>query len=114
MSGNINFDKDILYSPVLNYVKRIDLANNKTSILPFETHNQIRTVTIHPQGVILVAIDMAGYAVVFNLKGMFTVAEFNFKGAVSSASFSDDGKLFSITQNHGFAVYECPSFWRTF
>jgi len=114
LSGNIAFHADILYSPVLNYVKQIDLLNNKTSILPLQTHNQIRNIAIHPQGVILVAIDMAGYAIVFNLKGMFQVAEFNFKGTVSSATFSDDGKIFCITQAHGFMVYECPSFWRTF
>lgn len=114
LSGNILFHGDILYSPVLNYVKQIDLAENKTKVLPFQTHNQIRTIAIHPKGVIMIAIDMAGYAVVFNLKAMFQVAEFNFKGAVSSASFSEDGKLFVITQAHGFFVYECPSFWRTF
>ena len=88
LSGNILFHEDVLYSPVLNYVKQIDLINNKTSILPFQTHNQIRTIAMHPQGVILVAIDMVGYAVVFNVKGMFQVAEFNFKGSVSSALFS--------------------------
>lgn len=114
LSGNMVFYKDMLYSPVLNYIKQIDLANNKTSILPFQTHNQILNVAIHPKGVIIIAIDMAGYAVVFNLKGMFQVAEFNFKGTVSSAHFSEDGKLFCVTQAHGFLVYECPSFWRTF
>lgn len=62
----------------------------------------------------MIAIDMAGYAVVFNLKAMFLVAEFNFKAPVSSASFSEDGKLFAVTQAHGFYVYQCPSFWRTF
>lgn len=114
LSGNVLFHKDSLYSPVLNYVKQIDLATNRISILPFQTHNQIRILALHPTGTILVAIDMAGFAVVFNCKGMFTVAEFNFKGPVSSASFSEDGKLFVITQNHGFCVYQCPSFWRTF
>lgn len=74
LSGNILFHGDILYSPVLNYVKQINLATNKTSILPFQTHNQIRTIAIHPKGIIIIAIDMAGYAVVFNLKGMFQVA----------------------------------------
>jgi hypothetical protein len=74
LSGNILFYGDYLYSPVLNYVKQIDLAENKTRVLPFQTHNQIKTIAIHPKGVILIAIDMAGYAIVFNLKGMFQVA----------------------------------------
>ena len=114
LSGNVVFHKDTLYSPVLNYIKQIDLNTNKTSILPFQTHNQIKWIAIHPIGSIVVAIDLAGYAVVFNIKGMFQVSEFNFKGNVSSASFSEDGKLFAVTQTHGFYVYQCPSFWRTF
>lgn len=74
LSGNISFFGDNLYSPILNYVKKIDLANNKTSILPFQTHNQIKMIAIHPQGIIMVAIDIVGYAIVFNIKGMFQVA----------------------------------------
>ena len=104
-AGNILFDKDLLYSPVLNYVKQIDLANNRTRILPFQTHNQIRSIALHPSGIIMVAIDIVGYAIVFNIKGMFTIAEHNFKSSVSTASFSDDGKLFCVTQAHGFSVY---------
>jgi hypothetical protein len=45
---------------------------------------------------------------------MFQVAEFNFKGSVASAVFSEDGRLFAVAQGQGFMVYECPSFWRTF
>ena len=74
MCANIAFDGDTLFSPVLNYVKQIDLKNNRTAILPFQTHNQITTIALHPAGVILIAVDIAGYAVVFNLKGMFTIA----------------------------------------
>ena len=105
MCGNIAFDGDTVFSPVLNYVKQIDLKNNRTSILPFQTHNQISTIAIHPSGVIMVAIDIVGYAIVFNLKGMFTIAEYNFKGSVTTAAFSDDGKLFAVVQAHGFMVY---------
>lgn len=99
---------------MLNYIKQVDLISNKTSILPFQTHNQIKWIAIHPNGIIIVAIDIVGYAVVFNVKGMFQVAEFNFKGNVSTAGFSEDGNLFAVTQAHGFYVYQCPSFWRTF
>lgn len=74
LCGNILFHDNTLYSPVLNYVKCIDLANNKTSILPFQTHNQIKIIALHPRETIIVAIDVVGYAVVFNIKGMFIVA----------------------------------------
>lgn len=113
-SGNLLFHGDTLYSPVLNHVKTINLANNRTSILPFQTHNQIKILTIDPTGTIMVAVDMAGFGLVWNLKGMFLVAEYNWKGVVSTAQFSQDGRLFAVTQNHGFQVYQCPSFWRTF
>lgn len=74
VSGNIAFTQDLLYTPLFNVVKLIDLNNNHTTILPFETHNQIKSLTVSPDGVLLVAIDMAGYAIVFNLKGNFVVS----------------------------------------
>ncbi len=57
---------------------------------------------------------MTGHAIVFNLKGNFIIAEFNFKNVVRIATFSKDGKLFAIAQDHGFSVYECPPLYRTF
>jgi hypothetical protein len=105
---------DIVYSPVLNYIKEIDLKNNKTSILPFQTHNNIKIVKVHPKKIIMIVIDVVGYAVVYNLKGRFVIAEYNFKGVVGSAEFGEDGGLFVITQMHGFMVYKCPSVWKTF
>jgi hypothetical protein len=60
-------------------------------VLPFETPHQISHLTISSNGIILIAIDKAGYAVIFNLKGYFTIAEFNFKGVVITAQFSQDG-----------------------
>lgn len=51
---------------------------------------------------------------IFNLKGYFTVAEFNFKAVVITAQFSADGELFAIAQDHGFIVYRSPSLYRTF
>jgi len=55
-------------------------------------------LVISPNGVVLIAVDKAGYAVIFNLKGYFTIAEFNFKGVVITAQFSPDGELFAIAQ----------------
>lgn len=62
----------------------------------------------------VIAIDKAGYSVIFNLKGYFIIAEFNFKGIVISSQFSADGELFGIAQEHGFIVYRSPSLYRTF
>lgn len=104
----------MLYSPIHNQIKKIDLANNETSILPFQNHHQIRIVAISPSAVVMVSIDVSGHSVIFNLKGNFIIAEFQFPSIVSLAKFSTDGKLFAIGYDHGFIVYESPSVYRTF
>ncbi len=97
-----------------NVVKKINLKTNESEILAFETPHQISHLVISPNGVVLIAIDKAGFAVIFNLKGSFSIAEFNFKGVVITAQFSKDGELFAIAQDHGFIVYRAPGLYRTF
>lgn len=46
----------------------------------------------------MIVIDKAGHAIVFNLKGQFVIAEFNFKAPVIMAQFSPDSCLFAIAQ----------------
>jgi len=63
-----------LFTPVNNVVKKINLKNNESEILPFETPHQISHLIVSPNGVVIIAIDKAGYAVIFNLKGSFVIA----------------------------------------
>ena len=95
-------------------VKKINLKNNQSEVLPFETPHQIAHVLVSPNGIVMIAIDKAGYAVIFNLKGYFIIAEFNFKGVVIAAQFSADGELLAIAQDHVFIVYRSPCLFRTF
>ena len=62
----------------------------------------------------MIAVDIVGYAVVYNLKGNFIIAEYNFKDYVRDIGYSDDGKLVYTLTGQGFTVYEAPGYWRNF
>jgi len=83
-------------------------------LLPFQNPHQNAIILISPNRIILIAIDYAGHATIFNLQGNFIIGEFNFKGPVRTAVFSSDGVLLGIGQEQGFTVYECRSVYRCF
>lgn len=62
----------------------------------------------------IIAVDIVGYAVVYNLKGNFVIAEYNFKDFVRDIGYSSDGKLVYVLTGNGFVVYEAPGYWRSF
>ncbi len=113
-TGNCVFVGDCLYSAVSNTVKKTDLAKNRTSTLPLQNSHHNALLVVSPNSTLLVAIDYAGHAILFNLHGQFVVGEFNFKGPVKCATFSCDGRLLAVGQNQGFSVYECNGVYRTF
>lgn len=53
-------------------------------------------------------------AILYNLRGEFIIAHFNFKGPVQGICFSPDGKLLAVGIDRGFRVYEAPPFLRSF
>ncbi len=97
-SGNCLFSNDLIFTAVGNSVKKIDLHRNKTYLLPFQNPHTNAIILISPNGVTLIAIDYTGHATIFNMQGNFVVGEFNFKGPVRTATFSEDGKLLGIGQ----------------
>jgi hypothetical protein len=113
-TGNCLFSEDIIYSPVGNSVKKIDLRSNKTQLLPFQNPHTNALILVSPNGITMMAIDYAGHATIFNLQGNFVVGEFNFKTPVRTAVFSPNGNLLGIGQDKGFAVYECSCLYRCF
>ena len=104
-TGNCVFSGDSLYSAISNTVKKTDLNKNRTSTLPLQSSHHNALLVISPNKTLIVAIDYAGHAILFNLYGNFVVGEFNFKGPVKCATFSLDGRLLAIGQNQGFSVY---------
>lgn len=106
--------RNLLYSPVSNRVKQVDLEHNTTSVLQFECRHNIKHLAVDPHGNTMLAVDAEGYAVIFNLVGQFVVAHFNFKGKVHAACFSPCGKLLAVGVDNGFRVYESPPTRRSF
>lgn len=113
-NGNCLFVGDSLYSSVSNTIKKIDLQKNRTSTLPLQNPHHNAMLVVSPNQTLIIAIDFAGHATLFNLHGNFVVGEFNFKGPVKCAAFSPNGKLLAVGQNQGFSVYECNGVYRTF
>ena len=72
-TGNCIFSGDVVYSPVSNCVKKIDLKNNKTQLLPFQNPHQNAIILISPNKITLIAIDYSGHATIFNLQGNFII-----------------------------------------
>lgn len=97
-NGNCVFANDLIYAPISNSVKKIDLQHNKTYLLPFQNPHTNAIILVSPNGVTMIAIDYAGHATIFNLQGNFVIGEFNFKGPVRTATFSEDGRLLGIGQ----------------
>lgn len=72
-TGNCVFHQDVIFAPIGNSVKVIDLIHNKTRLLPFQNPHTNAIIVISPDGVTLIAIDYAGHATIFNLQGSFVV-----------------------------------------
>jgi len=72
-NGNCLFAADLLYTPLANQVKRIDLKNNHASVLPFQNPHHNALIAISPNSIILIAVDYTGHATLFNLAGGFIV-----------------------------------------
>lgn len=58
-SGNIVFHphRNILYTPISNRIKQIDLEHNITSILYLECSHNIEHIVVEPHGNLLIAVD---------------------------------------------------------
>ena len=112
--GNLLFNNDVLLAPQGNSVKVTDLKKNCSRLLPLQNPHTNALLALSPDGTLLIAIDFSGHSTLFNLPGDFVIGEFNFKGSVRCATFSDDGRLLCIGQGQGFTVYECGSLYRCF
>jgi len=60
--------------------------------LPFESLGQLRNLCVSPDGLLLLAIDTEGKALLINRKRQVLLHHFSFKGPVATAKFSPDGQ----------------------
>lgn len=72
---------------------QVDLNESTGSALPFESLGQLRTLCLSPDGLLLLAIDVEGKALLINRKRQVLLHHFSFKGPVATARFSPDGQF---------------------
>lgn len=72
---------------------QVDLNESAGSALPFESLGQLRTLCLSPDGLLLLAIDVEGKALLINRKRQVLLHHFSFKGPVATAKFSPDGQF---------------------
>lgn len=115
-TGNVEFSPDgnSLFSPVGNRVTVFQLVEHTSRTLDFETRSDIQYITISPDGRLLVAIDVDGYAVVVNANRGVVLHRFNFKSKVRAAKFSPCGKYLAVTNGKRLQVWRTPTMAREF
>ena len=72
---------------------QVDLNESTGSALPFESLGQLRILCVSPDGLLLLAIDVEGKALLINRKRQVLLHHFSFKGPVAAAKFSPDGQF---------------------
>jgi len=115
-SGNVLFrpDGSTLYSPVGNRVTAFNLVAHSSTTLDFETRSDVDSLSVSPDGSLLLAIDGEGHAIAFNLRGGVVVHRFNFKGRARACAFSPDGQHFAVSHGRKVQVWRTPSLEREF
>jgi periodic tryptophan protein 2 len=115
-SGNLAFHPNgtTLYSPVGNRVTAFELKAHTSSTLDFEARSDVDRIAVSPDGRMLLAIDLDGAAIVFNLSRGVIVHRFGFKGAARAAAFSPDGRFLAAAHGKHLQVWRTPSLEREF
>ena len=75
-----------------NAAFQVDLSESTGSALPFESLEQLRTLCVSPDGLLLLAADVEGKELLINRKRQVLLHHFSFKGPVATAKFSPDGQ----------------------
>uniref|UniRef100_A0A383VAW3 Small-subunit processome Utp12 domain-containing protein n=1 Tax=Tetradesmus obliquus TaxID=3088 RepID=A0A383VAW3_TETOB len=108
--GNILFHGNELLSPVGNRVSQVNLAHSTSQTLPFENLNQVRTLCLSPDGQLLLSIDEQGRALLIARTRRVLLHHFSFKGPVTAAAFSPDGKCVAVAVGKLLQVWHSPGF----
>ncbi|WIA36397.1 hypothetical protein OEZ86_007709 [Tetradesmus obliquus] len=108
--GNILFHGNELLSPVGNRVSQVNLAHCTSQTLPFENLNQVRTLCLSPDGQLLLSIDEQGRALLIARTRRVLLHHFSFKGPVTAAAFSPDGKCVAVAVGKLLQVWHSPGF----
>ncbi|KAA6423408.1 MAG: WD40 repeat [Trebouxia sp. A1-2] len=92
---------------------RTDLTESTGSALPFESLGQLRNLCVSPDGLLLLAIDTEGKALLINRKRQVLLHHFSFKGPVATANFSPDGQYIACAVQRLVQVWRTPGFQKS-
>lgn len=111
--GNLLLVGSDLLSAGGNRVLQVDLNESAGSALPFESLGQLRTLCLSPDGLLLLAIDVEGKALLINRKRQVLLHHFSFKGPVATAKFSPDGQFIACAVQRLVQVWRTPGFQKS-
>lgn len=108
--GNVLFtpDGNTVVAPVGNRLSLFDLKNNSADTLPIESRYNFTAVDIAPSGVLLLAVNETGEALLCSLVSRTVIHRHHFRKPVSCVRFSPDGKYFALTKDNAVFVYRTP------
>ena len=77
-----------------------DLKNHKSSTLPIESRFNFTTLSLSPNGILLIAVDEDGEVSVISLISRSIVHKLRTNRQILDVSFSPDGKRFAFTKEN--------------
>ncbi|GFT41304.1 periodic tryptophan protein 2 homolog [Nephila pilipes] len=109
--GNLLFTSDgnILVSPVGNRINLYDLRKNKSETLPIQSSYNFTSLALSPNGMLLVAVNEPGEALLISIPHRIILHRFDFKRSVADVKFSPNGKYLAVTKENDLFIYQAPS-----
>ncbi|KFM72539.1 Periodic tryptophan protein 2-like protein, partial [Stegodyphus mimosarum] len=109
--GNLIFtpDGNTLISPVGNRITLYDLRNHKSETLPIESRYNFTTLALSPNGMLLVAVNEPGEALLCSLPHRIVVHRYHFKRPIEAVHFSPNGRYLAVTKENKLFIYQVPS-----
>ena len=108
--GNLVFSQDgnTLFSPVGNKISAFDLKTHKSETLDIEACFDYTTLSLSPNGTILLAANEDGELHLISLISKSILHKLRLNRAVSDIKFSPDGKQFAVAKENLVLVYRTP------
>lgn len=106
--AELMFMGDSLLSPVGNRINVIDLRLNSTRTLTCENRSNIAHLVLSPNHRVLLSIDHTGNTLLIALPKGVEVGRYSFRGPVSAAAFSPDGRYVAVAVGRAVDVWVAP------
>lgn len=108
--GSVLFSADgrLLLSPVGNRISIFDLVEQRAATIDSVTHRDITSLSLSPDGRLLLAVDDAGGAAFVNMHRRVVLAQIDFKQPVRAAAFSPNSRLLAVGHGRLVQIWRCP------